>query len=918
LKTPKDIARQIKIIWVLLLVTMPSLLLATHNRAGEITFKSVGDPEDFLYEIYITTYTDSRSAAAHREEIEIFFGHGSPEVSEIVSATIEKETNPNAPTTWRNQYQVRHRFPGPGECYIISFNDPNRVSAILNINDSNSVNIPFYIQTELCIYDATGETSNNSPDLLEQPVSFACVGQRYEHNPNAFDVDGDSLSYELVVPMMGKNKPVSNYTSPEQVRGNEGGSFELDETTGELVWESPLRPGLYNIAFRITEWRKVVTAGGEVMRRMGYVTRDMQIIVIKCNNKPPVVKEIRDTCVVAGTGNPLTFTVTATDPNENDPIHLTASGGPFELEEKPAREWPEFLIGNSPVSGNFYWDIDCSHIRQQPYSVVFNATDDGNGFTGQELTDLELVNITVVGPEPKNLNATPGGNTIYLNWQAPNCDGVVSYIVYRKANVSGWNPDACEIGVPRYTGFRQIAIVDPDELSFADDRSGDGLFHGVSYCYRVTALYKIEGQFAQSEGIASNEVCAELKRDVPILIQSTVESTAISTGETTVKWAPPVDLDTLAYAPPYRFILHEATDLEGTTFNALLTNTYASYTELADDSINKSSNLNTLSNAHSYQIEFHATDAVSGDEVMVGTAKSASTPWLKIKPDDKRLILSIETDVPWKNDSFIFYKRNRQTNLWDFLGYSTTGEYIDSGLTNGVEYCYKAQTFGAFSTYPEYNPIINWSQERCGRPKDIIPPCAPKLTAKADCDRFTNKLEWSFESLDCSFDVVKYHILFQELGKGPFVLVDSVEGSNALNNFDDQRSVLVNNLAGCYKIIAIDSFYNKSDSSNGVCVDNCPIYIIPNIITPNGDDFNDILVPLKNYRFIESVEITIFNRWGQEVHTSNEIAINWDGTDQRTGNPLSPGVYYYVCDVTYIRLKDNEKRTFSGTVTIAR
>jgi len=895
---------------------VPFLLHATHNRAGEITFKSIGDPEDFLYDIYVTTYTasDSESALAHRKEIQVFFGHGNPEVSEIVKATIQKETDPSSPGIWRNQYRVRHRFPGPGECYIISFIDPNRVSAILNINDSNSVDIPFYIQTELCIYDATGKTLNNSPDLLERPVSYACVGQRYEHNPNAFDIDGDSLSYELVSPLMNKNRPVSNYTSPDEVKGNKGSLFELDAATGELVWESPIRPGLYNIAFKIMEWRKVITPGGVITRPMGYVTRDMQIIVVKCNNKPPKIAEIRDTCVVAGTGRPLTFSVTATDPNPDDPIHLTASGGPFILKNKPAREWPH-LVGNSPISGDFHWDIDCAHIRQQPYAVVFNATDEGNGFKGQELTDLELVNIRVIGPNPKNLSATPGGNTIYLNWQAPDCNGIVSYIIYRKANTSGWSPDACETGVPRYTGFRKLAIVDPDQLDFTDDLD---VFHGVNYCYRITALYKVEGQFAQSEGIASNEVCAELRRDVPILIRSTVESTAISTGQTKVQWAPPVDLDTIAYAPPYRFILHESADLKGKSVNPILTNSYASYSDLARDSVNQSFNLNTFSNAHSYRIEFHAIDAASGDELMVGTAKPASTPWLTIKSDDRKLLLSVEADVPWKNDSFAFYKRNRRTNDWIFIGHSPTGKFVDSGLTNGVEYCYKAQTFGAFDTYPEYNPVVNWSQESCGKPKDLSPPCAPILNAVADCDRFTNRLQWTFENLDCSFDVIKYHIFYQKLGKGPFVLVDSIDGTNALGNFNDQRSVLVSSLAGCYKIIAIDSFYNKSDSSNSVCVDNCPVYVLPNIITPNGDDLNDFLVPMKNYRFIESVNITVFNRWGQEVHSSNEIAINWDGTDQRTGNPLSSGTYYYVCEVTYIRLKENEKRTFSGTVTIAR
>ena len=901
----------------LLALCLPVLALATHNKAGEITFKRVGDPGDFIYDILVTTYTDSRSVAAHRDAIEVFFGHGSPEESEIVSARVNCEKVDLGNNTWMNCYQVRHRFPGAGECYIISFNDPNRVSEIININDSNSVNIPFYIQSELCIWDATGETSNNSPDLLEPPISFACQGQRYIHNPNAFDIDGDRLTYEVVDPMMSVNKPVPNFESPEGVNGNEGGTFTLDTATGELIWDVPKRIGLYNIAIRITEWREVKTEGSTILRKMGYITRDMQIEVLKCHNEPPEIEEIEDVCVLAGS-SPLTIKVTATDPDLNDVIHLTAGGGPFELDDSPARTWPDNLIGNSPVSHTFYWEVKCEHIREEPYSVVFNATDGGNGFPGQVLTDLEHVSIRVIGPEPKNLEATPGGNTIYLNWQAPNCDAVVSYIVYRKANPSDWDPDDCETGVPAYTGFKKIATVPPDQLSFADDRSGDGLKRGPSYCYRVTALYKNEGQFAQSEGLASEEVCAELPRDVPMIIGATVESTSISIGETTVKWGPPVDLDTVAFAPPYRFILSESTDLKGSNLNELFTRTYTSYYEMTRDFTHTSTTLNTLSNPHSYQIDFVATDPVSGDDAELEPGKSASTPWIEITPGDKMLILKVMTDVPWKNDSFIFYRRNRQTGLWDSIGYSKVDSFIDSGLVNGREYCYKAKTIGYFPAYPEYNPVINWSQENCERPRDQIPPCAPVLTAEAICDLFKNQLSWKFKDDGCSFDVVKYQILYQRLGKGPYNQIATVNGSNGFLSFDDEgRDDLLKNLAGCYKIIAVDSFDNLSDSSNAACVDNCPLYILPNVITPNGDDWNDFFLP-KDYRFVDSLSITIFNRWGQQVYSGNEVEINWDGVDQNTGKPLSPGAYFYVADVTFLRLKENETTTISGLIHIIR
>ncbi|MGB0432505.1 MAG: hypothetical protein ACPGLV_18660, partial [Bacteroidia bacterium] len=290
-----------KILSTIVLVLLAVNSFATHNRAGEITFERVGAPEDYEYEIACTTYTEVRSPAAHRDEIEIFFGYGPPddEASAIVSCVINQCQVNVAPFTWQNIYKVRHKFPGPGTCYTISFTDPNRVSSIVNINDSFSVNIPFYVESQLCIYDDLGITSNNSPEMLELPLSFACRNKRYEHNPNAYDKDGDSITYTFVTPKMGRGREVTDYTSPEDVKGNEGSYFNLDPTTGDLIWDSPKRLGIYNIAIKITEYRKVIaTDGSSYYREIGYVVRDMQIFVINCSNNPPDIAEIDDTCIV--------------------------------------------------------------------------------------------------------------------------------------------------------------------------------------------------------------------------------------------------------------------------------------------------------------------------------------------------------------------------------------------------------------------------------------------------------------------------------------------------------------------------------------------------------------------------------------------------------------------------------------------
>mgnify|MGYP007000275342 CR=1 len=73
------------------------------------------------------------------------------------------------------------------------------------------------------------------------------VGIRYIHNPGAFDPDGDSLSYELVIPLQDELNEVTNYRYPNSQEfyingfneGREGGLgpplFTLDSITGDLI-----------------------------------------------------------------------------------------------------------------------------------------------------------------------------------------------------------------------------------------------------------------------------------------------------------------------------------------------------------------------------------------------------------------------------------------------------------------------------------------------------------------------------------------------------------------------------------------------------------------------------------------------------------------------------------------------------------
>ena len=55
-------------------------------------------------------------------------------------------------------------------------------------------------------------------------------------------------------------------------------------------------------------------------------------------------------------------------------------------------------------------------------------------------------------------------------------------------------------------------------------------------------------------------------------------------------------------------------------------------------------------------------------------------------------------------------------------------------------------------------------------------------------------------------------------------------------------------------------------------------------------------IPLQPFCFIDRIELTVVNRWGQTVFQTNDPEIRWNGNNL-SGKPLAEGVYYYTCKV---------------------
>ena len=240
--------------------------------------------------------------------------------------------------------------------------------------------------------------------------------------------------------------------------------------------------------------------------------------------------------------------------------------------------------------------------------------------------------------------------------------------------------------------------------------------------------------------------------------------------------------------------------------------------------------------------------------------------------------------------------------------------YTDSGLVNGKQHCYYVKSFGSYHAPGFINPIINLSETKCSSARDTVSPCEPILSGTADCDAKNTQLSWTIND-SCNSKVTRYKVYFSTGDSYKFIYIDSVTGLNA-NSYLDQRQILNYSLAGCYYVTALDSYDNQSRPSNYICVDNCPRYILPNVFTPNGDEINDLFIPFPGYQFIQSIDLKIYNRWGQEVFSTTDPAINWDGTDEHSHQQLPDGVYYYSCIVNQIRFTGIVQESLSGAVTI--
>lgn len=156
------------------------------------------------------------------------------------------------------------------------------------------------------------------------------------------------------------------------------------------------------------------------------------------------------------------------------------------------------------------------------------------------------------------------------------------------------------------------------------------------------------------------------------------------------------------------------------------------------------------------------------------------------------------------------------------------------------------------------------------------------------------------------------HVIHRQFMDHPMAALDIV-GAAPWSYDDDVSLYAATDGRFCYYVQAVEfgnpSGINATSESNVVCAVQQELIYIPNAFTVGG--YNPVFQPVLSYADITSYELSIINRWGQVIWTTNDPTQPWDGSV--SDKPCPIGVYGYYCAFLNGAGQQVEKR---GTVTL--
>ncbi len=217
----------------------------------------------------------------------------------------------------------------------------------------------------------------------------------------------------------------------------------------------------------------------------------------------------------------------------------------------------------------------------------------------------------------------------------------------------------------------------------------------------------------------------------------------------------------------------------------------------------------------------------------------------------------------------------------------------------------------AYLQAPEGDYTYYWNGEQGGPGYEVSTTGNYSLTVVNPCDSVIDEISISVEPLPEIYlgeDDVLY--------PGQTIELDAGEGFDSYEWQDGSGGqyymVTEVNIDTAYPYYYVEVTEGFCKSIDTIKIELYQIWV-PGVITPNGDNENDIFQADKDrWSGINQHTMLVFNRWGEKVWESTDFVTGWDG--KQNGRYVAEGTYFWILEVYYGN--DNIKQTLKGSLTV--
>ncbi len=161
---------------------------------------------------------------------------------------------------------------------------------------------------------------------------------------------------------------------------------------------------------------------------------------------------------------------------------------------------------------------------------------------------------------------------------------------------------------------------------------------------------------------------------------------------------------------------------------------------------------------------------------------------------------------------------------------------------------------------------------------------------------------------DQSIDVATSAVLSGSVTNGATITWSSADQGLVFDNISDPATT-VSGLSSGENLVILSATFGSCATASDTMVVRVNDIFVPQGFSPNGDGVND-LFEITGIRVFPDNDLSIFDRWGQEVYSRHGYHNEWDGRG-RSGQPLIDDTYFYVLNLS-------KERTYNGFVIIKR